>query len=94
MAYFSTDFRLKIFLYLFLNIQLYYISAILPVSIIVRAGFFVLLASFAVRLEKGGKIQKYIIVLYLQVFNTQNPFQNLSLRIILKISQISAWIFL
>ena len=72
MAYFSTDFRLKIFLYLFLNIQLYYISAILPVSIIVRAGFFVLLASFAVRLEKGGKIQKYIIVLYLQVFNTQN----------------------
>ena len=57
MAYFSTDFRLKIFLYLFLNIQLYDISAILPVSIIVTAGFFVLLASFAVRLEKGGKIQ-------------------------------------
>ena len=45
---------------------------ILPVSIIVSAGFFALLASFAVRLEKGVKIQKYIIVLYLQVFNTQN----------------------
>ena len=28
MAYFSTDFRLKIFLYLFLNIQLYDISAL------------------------------------------------------------------
>ena len=53
---------------------------------IVSAGFFVLLASFAVRLEKGGKIQKYIIVLYLQVFNKQNyilfkiPFWGLFLK--------------
>ena len=73
MAYFSTDFRLKIFLYLFLNIQLYDISALNHIAGINNsAGFFVLLASFAVRLEKGVKIQKYIIVLYLQVFNTQN----------------------
>ena len=80
-SYFSADFRLKIFLY-YSQIIAYDISVLdcIGVSIIVSAGFFVLLASL------WNELKTYNCIVFTVFEHTKlYPFQNLCLGFILKI---------
>ena len=80
-SYFFADFRLKIFLY-YSQIIAYDISVLdcIGVSIIVSAGFFVLLASL------WNELKTYNCIVFTVFEHTKlYPFQNLCLGFILKI---------